>query len=388
MPRKISLAAAGVLALASVSSDAAVLPYRFDKVAQHGPGFSGLGLPALNDSGVAAYAETRPDGSAGVFFGNHFGVQQVPTIPGGLQSGVDINNAGQVAFARTQAPPPGQAFGDEVVYRADPTGIVRIGSAFGVIEEDISAGPVVNNAGVVGFSTAATIQSRALRGDGSGPPQIVGSSAGTIAGSGINNAGNLVYASISTGGTFVMYNARTVVAAANFGQSTSFTDPDTGVTGPFTAIRSFDVGDNDRVAFGARWNNLGDAIYLWENGALSRVAGTTGLTGVPAINDLGVVAGLVSGTGPTRLSIFEAGVEGTLISVGTPFDGSTVTGLNFSPEGFNNLNQVAFQAFLADGRTVNVIGQLPEPGAPATFLLAGTGFFARRRPRRLSDVGG
>jgi hypothetical protein len=105
-----------------------------------------------------------------------------------------------------------------------------------------------------------------------------------------------------------------------------------------------------------------------------------GLVGIPAVNDLGTVAGLVTGGGSTRLSIFQNGGEDTLISVGSPFDGSTVTGLSFSPEGFNNANQLAFLAMLADGRTVSVIAGLPEPGA-ASLVLGCAGLLLRRRTR-------
>jgi hypothetical protein len=97
------------------------------------------------------------------------------------------------------------------------------------------------------------------------------------------------------------------------------------------------------------------------------------MTGVPAINDLGVIAGLVTGVGPDRLAIFENGVEGTLISVGSPFDGSTVRGMAFSPEGFNNLNQIAFLAELSDGRSVVVLATVPEPGSLTMLLVIGGG---------------
>ena len=68
-----------------------------------------------------------------------------------------------------------------------------------------------------------------------------------------------------------------------------------------------------------------------------------------------------------------------------PFDGSTITALSFSPEGFNNTNDVAFLAQLADGRLVNVISELPEPGAAGVMLAAGAGLLARRRRARAID---
>ena len=163
--------------------------------------------------------------------------------------------------------------------------------------------------------------------------------------------------------------------------SPTFVDPDFGIPGTFSVLDT-EVGDADRVVFAANWNTLTTGFYVWNNGVITKVPGTDGLLGTPAINDNGVVAGLVTGGGPTRLSIFEGGTENTVISVGDPLYGSTVTGLNFSAEGFNNLNQLAFQATLADGRTVNVLSALPEPGGAAMLLLAGSGLLARRRRAR------
>jgi hypothetical protein len=364
----------------ATAADAALLPYRFDKVAETGATYSTFGLPALNDNGVAAFGAESADHSSGIYFGNPFGVQQLPVVAGvGYYSPVDINNAGQVTFYGTETPPPGRPFGDSVVFRADPTGIVTIGRAFGVIEETMNGGPVINNAGQVAFATYSTIRSRVLVGDGSGEPQSHADSAGSVGGPRLNNAGKVAYgASGQFVGLYILYENQTVAATPAFGQPTVFTDPDFGTSGPFSALHNIDVGDNDRVVFSARWNNLTDAFYLWENGTLSKVEGTNGLTGIPAINDNGVVAGLVSGNGPTRLSIFQGGVEGTIAYVGMPFFGSTITDLGFSPEGFNNTNDVAFLATLADGRTVSVISELPEPGAVSMLIGCGALLLRRR----------
>jgi hypothetical protein len=383
MPGKIVCGVVGwtiAFACLATAAEAAVLPYRFDKVAETGAAYTDLGLPALNDSGAAAFAASGGNGS-GVYFGNHFGVQRVPLTPGvGYYSPVDINNAGQITFYGTQPPAPGQVIGDQIVYRADPTGLVTIGRAASAVEETMNGGPVINNAGQVAFATYSTIRSQVLVGDGSGEPAQRAFSAASVGGPRLNNPGKAAWgASGQFVGQYIIYEGQTVAAMPSFGQPTTFTDPDFGTSGPFTALHAIDVGDNDRVVFSARWNNLTDAFYLWENGTLSKVAGTNGLTGIPAINDLGVVAGLVAGNGPERLALFQGGVEGTLISVGQAFDGSVITGLNFSPEGFNNLNQLAFQATLADGRTVNVISQLPEPGAAGVLLLVGAATLARRR---------
>ena len=84
-----------------------------------------------------------------------------------------------------------------------------------------------------------------------------------------------------------------------------------------------------------------------------------------------MVAALVFGDRSGRKFLFEGGVEDTIAWVGKPFDGSTVTSLAFSSEGFNNFNQVAFLAGLADGRSVEVVSQLPEPGAASLLVTCG-----------------
>jgi len=84
-----------------------------------------------------------------------------------------------------------------------------------------------------------------------------------------------------------------------------------------------------------------------------------------------VVAALVFGDRSGRKFLFEGGIEDTIALVGMPFEGSTVTSLAFSSEGFNNFNQVAFLAGLADGRSVEVVSQLPEPGAASLLVTCG-----------------
>jgi hypothetical protein len=384
MPGKFGFAVASATissACLAPSANAALLPYRFDVYAQTGNTYNSLNVPALNDGGVVAFAGSEAGGTGpGVYVGNQFGLQRVPyNGPAGISwPVVDINNAGQVAFAGYLPRAPGDIYNTATVIRSDGGGFTTIGSAYSAVQ-DLSGGPVINNSGLVAFTKNGTIISDVTASDGAGRNFQPLTTAGTASAPRMNNADRVAAISFTSGGNYLMYNGQTVIASNLFlpQNGTTFTDPDYGTTGMFQQLREFDVGDNDRVVVAARWNDQVDAFYLWQNGTLSKVAGTDGLVGTPAINDLGVVAGLVTGNGPTRLSIFQSGVEGTIISVGSPFDGSTIAGLNFSPEGFNNNNQVAFLATLADGRTVGVISGLPEPGAAS--LLVGCGALMLRR---------
>jgi hypothetical protein len=378
MPAKMRFGVFGgavALVCVAMTANAAVLPYRFDKVAETGSTYSALNVPALNDAGVVAFVANQVGNtSPGVYFGNQFLVQPVNTAPVGNVSwpNADINNLGQVAFVAKPTSNPNNFIGIDGVYRADALGITTIAPPWSAIDT-INGGPVINNAGTVGFSVFGTVVSRMYTGTG-GPLSTTATSSGGIADPRLNNQGKA--AAILTAGTgpTVFYDGAPIIS-----QSTSYADPDFIGVGGFS-VNHIDLGDNDRVAFAARWNNMTDAFYLWQNGTITKVAGTNGLLGIPAVNDLGTVAGLVTGGGSTRLSIFQNGGEDTLISVGSPFDGSTITGLSFSPEGFNNANQLAFLATLADGRSVSVIAGLPEPGA-ASLVIGCAGLLLRRRTR-------
>jgi hypothetical protein len=361
----------------ATAAEAALLPYRFDKIAETGTAFQSLGEPALNDSNVAAYYAIPSVGPTGVYTGNQFFTQQVPVTGGGVSSNVvDINNAGQVAYAVITPRPPGELFDNEVIYRTGPDGTVTIGNAPRSVTM-LSGGPVLNNNGLVAYATSGTLLSGVFTGDGSGPVTSPFAPRPNVFEPRLNNQGKAAAIAQHTGGRFLFYGNDAIVSLANFGPSTMYTDPDYGTPGTLR-VQHVDVGDNDRVVFSARWNEVTDGIYLWQNGTISKVPGTNGLTGIPAVNDQGVVAGLVTGNGSTRLSIFENGGEDTLISVGAPFDGSTITELGFSPEGFNNRNAIAFLAVLADGRTVSVISSLPEPGAVSMLIGCGTLLLRRR----------
>ena len=69
------------------------------------------------------------------------------------------------------------------------------------------------------------------------------------------------------------------------------------------------------------------------------------------------------------------------MSVGDPFEGTTISALQFNAEGFNDLGQLASNATLADGRTVNLLATVPEPTAAGTLVVA-AGSAALRRRRR------
>jgi hypothetical protein len=177
-------------------------------------------------------------------------------------------------------------------------------------------------------------------------------------------------------GTLVL-DGRNIVSPT----SPKYTDPSGVFTGTFDTRRA-DLADNDRVVFsGDFYGGVTRALYLWQNDTITMVPGsywTSSQAPVPAINDLGTVVALMHGT-QDYLSVFKDGQSATVISVGDAFDGSTVSGLDFIAEGLNDQDQVAFTVALADGRSVNVLTSVPEPGNMGVVLAVGIGALLRRR---------
>jgi hypothetical protein len=199
-----------------------------------------------------------------------------------------------------------------------------------------------------------------------------------MVGSHVNNDGQVL---ASDGGRLFLghpnnSNAGNIIVGFN---TPNYTDPSTGATGVIGLVtRAADIGDGGRAVFGGSHGGV-NSLFVWDNGALSKVPGSGGVgaADVPAINDLGRVAALLG----NHLSVFGPTGEQRVVSVGDAFDGSTVSGLSFNAEGFNDLGQLAFTAALADGRSVNVLATVPEPGAAAAVLLAASASAMRRRRR-------
>ena len=104
-----------------------------------------------------------------------------------------------------------------------------------------------------------------------------------------------------------------------------------------------------------------------------------------ALNDRGQIAFLATldGTGGSEFdeNLFLRDPDGSLTSiarVGDPFNGSTLTGLDFSGNGLNNRGQLAVDFDLFNGRSGVAIVTIPEP-ATLALLAAGLPLVLRRR---------
>jgi hypothetical protein len=356
-------------------------PYTLQKVADL-PRSADLVVPALNDSGVVAYGAGNQ-----LYVGAAGAVRQFPA--GGLSSPlpVAINRAGQVAFEAfdDSAAGPGTHVILSGVYRANPDGSVTT-IAPSPVDSAFAHGAIgITDAGAVGFTTVpsgfgspggdqlATIST----GDGDTPP-VVRYSVETYTNSPrigpamLSHDGHVAHVLWERDATTLLLDNRPVLTP-----STSFFDPEFNGSGTL-ALANFDVAGGGRIALAADWGSIGTSIYTSDNGAIRRVAGAGLGDAVPvvALNDSGAVAAAY----PDRISVFRDGREDVVVRVGEPFDGSTVARLSFGfgPEGFNDADQVAFSAALADGRDVVVVGSVPEPGA-AALVVAAAGLLLRRR---------
>ena len=359
------------------SAAGAAEPYRLDKVAETGTTYTALGVPAVNDAGVVAFAATTAAGNGqanGVYYGAPGDVRKLAT-PGEVIPDVrplDINNAGQIAFIGRDS--------GWFVYRSVAAGGLNIVGAAGNTAVGITGGPAISDGGFVAFISNTPTGEYLETSQGATNFTFAGPASGML-GAHVNNDGQ----ALATDGGRVFLGHPNSSAAGNIivGFNTpNYTDPDTGATGVIGLLtHEADAGDGGRAVFGGTHAGTG-TLFVWDNGTLSKVPGTSGAVNannVPAINDLGQVAALLS----SRLSTFDAAGEHRVVAVGDAFDGSTVSALAFNAEGWNDADQLAFTATLADGRSVNVLATVPEPGAAgAAVVLAGAAALRRRRTRR------
>jgi hypothetical protein len=115
------------------------------------------------------------------------------------------------------------------------------------------------------------------------------------------------------------------------------------------------------VAFQAFRDDGEVGIFTGGGGPLTPVADSAGLYasfgfGDPSLNDHGRVAfSALLDTGEHGVFTGPDPVGDRVIGTGDALDGSTVTSVVFCREGLNNLGQLAFQAQLADERSVVMV---------------------------------
>jgi hypothetical protein len=255
--------------------------------------FSGFGLPSINSTGTVAFRAFLDAGGSGIFTSAGATI----ATSGGQFSGFGdplVNSAGTAVFRADLG--PGQ-FG---IFTGSGGPTVTIASTS-------DGSPSINSAGTVAFSAG-------LPAGGSGIFTSAGGSIATIATSG--PFGGIGFTRINSAGTVAFSGS---LDGGSYGIFTSAGGPITTIAttgGPFDFLGDYSINSAGTVAFSAGLHAGGTGIF----------------TGGDPVNDL------VIRTGD---ALFGSTV-------------STVTGFVSSSEGLNDAGQLAFIAYLADGRSVIV----------------------------------
>lgn len=145
------------------------------------------------------------------------------------------------------------------------------------------------------------------------------------------------------------------------------------------------------VVFQASLDAGGRGIFTSSGGNYTTIADSSGLFdyfSAPTINDAGTVAFWASlDSGDQGIFTGADPVANKVIATGDTLFGSTVTGLTFSPKGFNDAGQIAFIASLGNGRQglfradpeAQVPTSVPEPGSIVGLGLLGLTTFLMRK---------
>jgi hypothetical protein len=365
--------------------------YNFSVIAQSGEGSTFrelIGAPAINNSGTVAFVGNTFDSGGGIFSSAGSGSLTIITLGSGFGTLPSINDAGTVAFLRSD--------GQIAIGSGGPVIVIESGA----FREFLGNHPSINNAGQVAYRKSPDdffgFGPSLLRvGNGTSVTTIATTTGapfsrfGSIGNSyrpSINNNGMVAFqASLDAGGSgiFTLLNGTLTTVADTSGIFSSF-----GVNPS--------LSDNGMVAFLASLRAGGSGIFLGNGsmgGSTSLIADTasslfSGFDQV-SLGGEGTVAFLARLTGGGT-GIFTGSSDGTatgktnkVIQTGDMLFGSTVTGLDFHSEGLNDGGQVAFRYTLADGRNGIARAQvIPEPGSLllATTVLAP--FLGRRVLRR------
>lgn len=340
-------------------------------------GLSSLTAPGLTDAGEGVFgAFDEVAGSYGLYSSAAGG--PLLTIIGsnflvGPASPPSVGPGGSVAFLGADA-------AGEGLYTTSSRGggvlLTIRGENFGVSS---LASPSASSNGTVVFSGVddATGAAGVYAADADGNViTINGSNFGKVSSTRVSDTGTVAFSAVDSLGEAGLYmtsggGVLLTIKGESFGQG----------------ISSVDMNGNDDVVF-VGVDELGaTGLYRADGGGLKgtiplnwpQAASTVGL------NDNGlVVAGLSSlarseSLESIAMTDLAGSFQSTIISVGDPLAGSTVTSLSFSPDGLNNANQLAFFAALADGSSGLFIATIPAPGVAGAMVLGAGAMFGRRR---------
>lgn len=361
--------------------------YTFTKIANSNDGFEFFTVaPSVNDAGLVSFGASD-NGEGGIFVGNggfietivdssgnlDFPSSPVPIfgIEGGLPSGPNINNLGNVTFLGFLDT------GEQGVFKVVNDMLLTVVDGRSGSLNQFST-PVINNLNAIAFEAEA---SGPATGDGiyresNGSLMPIIDDTGPF-GTGddavsINDGGLVAFVSgLDTGeqGVFV----------GDGGVPTLIADS----SGPFNIFFPVSVNNQGVVAFWSQLDNGSQGIFTGSDGLVTTIVDSSGLFEEffsVSLNDLGELAffgGLDDGS--IGLFVGPDPVADKVITIGEDLLGSPVTQLFFSlfhDGGFNNKGQLTFWAEREDGTTGIYRADplsVPEPSCLLGFLALGLG---------------
>jgi hypothetical protein len=356
MRKTFILTAVAFLSLFTLSSTQAA-PYTFTKIAETSDGYSNFTRPSVNSSGTVAFGATFAAG--GHLFTSTGGVA-TPIFDQTIKS-PSINDSGQTSF-----------IAGPNVYRLTGPTLTTIYNLPSTLYNT-----TLSNSGNVYFTLNRNeIPDSFLYGNGGQALPVDGALGLFPTGSFLPAVSSNDHPALSSPSGISLFGPQI---------PTSYTEPNFFPGGQpstqnFASYGDADINASQTVVFSAFWGAISHNLYRFDNGVLTRIA--TGNT-IPAINDQNIVAALFT-DGTKSLKAGIGAPTDTVLSVGDPFMGSTITDLQFTHEGLSDGNQLAFTATLADGRTGIYLTAVPEP-AFALFILPALALQKRRRqdPKRI-----
>ncbi len=333
--------------------------YTFVRLAQSETENVSIGYPVLNNQGQAAtyLTTTRELGNGRVRTlttivrtdGVRRRVIARRVFPNGIGD-LSINDRGDVAF-------PASLGNYEEILRGRGGGLTRVASTRRNPFEFFTFGLQVNTQGQVAFGADLDNGDEGLFvGKGRAITTVYRASQGLINGNpkpAINDRGQVAFAAWYGKGSEAVFRWQD----GAFTQIAEYP----GASGGLGVSGEVALNENGEVAFVALLDSAPDneVLFAGDEKGLRRVADDTGPLDTfepPAINDSGQVA-FLAGLDPDGEALSESIFVATgevltpVIRTGDPLDGSTVVDLVFAGrEAFNNGGQVAFGAYLADGR--------------------------------------
>jgi hypothetical protein len=148
-------------------------------------------------------------------------------------------------------------------------------------------------------------------------------------------------------------------------------------------FQAIDINNAGQVIYDFIATDLVGFMYISDGHGVTQVTSSAIDVNAVVLNDLSQIA---IGMGKDRIARVANGLLDHVVQAGDSLFGSSVSDVFFSREGFNDEEQIAFIAALADGRTVVVRADpVAEPGVGALCLGALVALHLRLRAPPVSD---